>query len=67
MHMWMTFAIIFVAIVLFVSEWIELELVSLGVIAALLLLFQLMPCLVLMVANCSVQIFCCRAFPTLLC
>ena len=43
MHMWITFAIIGVAVFLFVSEWIELELVSLGVIAALLLLFQLMP------------------------
>ena len=43
MHMWMTFAIIGVAVFLFVSEWIELELVALGVIVALLLSFQLMP------------------------
>ena len=43
MHMWVSFAIIAVAVFLFVSEWIELELVSLGVIAALLLLFQLAP------------------------
>lgn len=45
MHMWLTFAIISVAVFLFVSEWIELELVSLGVIAALLVLFQLAPLL----------------------
>ncbi len=43
MHMWVSFAIIAVAVFLFVSEWIELELVSLGVIAALLLLFQIAP------------------------
>ncbi len=45
MHMWMTFAIIAVTIILFASEWIELELVSLGVIAALLVLFQIAPLL----------------------
>lgn len=45
MQMWMTFAIIAVAIVLFASEWIELELTALGTIAALLLYFQLVPLL----------------------
>ena len=43
MQMWMTFAIIAAAIVLFASDWFELELVSLATIAALLLVFQLMP------------------------
>ncbi len=43
MQMWMTFAIIALAIILFASEWIELELVSLGTIAALLIIFQLFP------------------------
>lgn len=45
MHMWMTFAIIGLAIVLFAGEWIALEVVALGVIAALLLLFNFFPLL----------------------
>lgn len=45
MHMWMTFAIIAAAIIFFASDWVELEVVSLGTIAALLLYFQLSPLL----------------------
>ena len=43
MQMWLTFAVIAAAILLFASDWFELELVSLGTIAALLLLFQIYP------------------------
>ncbi len=43
MQMWLTFAIIAIAIILFATEWFELELVSLGTIVALLLLFHLFP------------------------
>ena len=43
MQMWMTFAIIAMAIILFASDWIELEVVSLGTIAALLFYFQFAP------------------------
>ena len=45
MQMWMTFAIIALAIVLFASDWIELEVVALATIAALLIFFQLKPVL----------------------
>ncbi len=45
MHMWMTFAIIGVAIALFASEWLALELVALSVIASLLLFFNFYPLL----------------------
>ncbi len=45
MHMWMTFAIIAVAIAMFAGEWLALELVALGVIAALLLFFNFVPLL----------------------
>ncbi len=45
MQMWMTFAIIATAIVLFASDWIELEVVSLVTISALLIYFQLVPVL----------------------
>ncbi|MCF6322509.1 MAG: SLC13 family permease [Rhizobiaceae bacterium] len=41
----MTFAIIAIAIVLFASDWLELELVSLGTIVAFLLLFHFLPLL----------------------
>lgn len=45
MQMWLTFAIIAAAIILFAWDWLELELVSLGTIAALLMLFQIYPLL----------------------
>ncbi len=45
MQMWMTFTIIALAIILFASDWIELEVVSLATIASLLFYFQLMPVL----------------------
>ena len=45
MQMWMTFAIIALAIILFASDWLELEIVSLATIASLLVYFQLMPVL----------------------
>ena len=45
MHMWMTFAIIAIAIAMFAGEWLALELVALGVIAALLLYFNFQPLL----------------------
>ncbi len=43
MHMWLTFAIIAITIFLFASEWIEMELTALGVIVALLILFEVIP------------------------
>ena len=43
MHMWMTFAIIAVAIIMFATERVALEVTSLGVIAALLILFRFFP------------------------
>lgn len=43
MQMWVTFAVIGTAIVLFAVEWVSLELVALGVIAALMLLFHFFP------------------------
>ena len=45
MHMWMTFAIIGIAVAMFAGEWLALELVALGVIAALLLFFNFLPLL----------------------
>ncbi len=45
MHMWMTFAIICIAIAMFAGEWLAIELVALGVIAALLLFFNFVPLL----------------------
>lgn len=45
MHMWITFAIIGVAIAMFVGEWIALELVALSVIASLLVFFEFFPLL----------------------
>jgi len=45
MHMWMTFAIIAIAIAMFAGEWLALEIVALGVIAALLLYFNFQPLL----------------------
>ncbi|MGI9463368.1 MAG: SLC13 family permease [Aestuariivirgaceae bacterium] len=43
MQMWATFAVVGVAIALFATELAALELVALGVIAALLVLFQIAP------------------------
>lgn len=43
MHMWVTFAVILAAIVLFATEWVALEVTALGVVIALLLLFRLFP------------------------
>ena len=43
MHMWATFGIISVAIVFFATEFAALEVIALGVIVALLLLFQFSP------------------------
>lgn len=43
MLMWLTFAIIAGAVILFATEWVRLEITSLGVIAALLLVFYLFP------------------------
>lgn len=43
MHMWATFAIICVAIVLFATEFAALEIIALGVVVALLVLFQISP------------------------
>lgn len=43
MQMWATFGIITVAIVLFATEFAALEVIALGVIVALLLLFQFSP------------------------
>ncbi len=43
MQMWLTFAVIAAAITLFATEWIALEITALGVVVALLLLFQLFP------------------------
>lgn len=45
MHMWITFAIIFVAVAMFAADWIALEIVALGVIAAFLIFFDFMPLL----------------------
>jgi di/tricarboxylate transporter len=41
--MWATFAIVLVAIVFFVGEWVSLEIVSLAIMAGLLLLFHFFP------------------------
>lgn len=43
MQMWLTFAVIAAAVVLFVSEWIALEITALGVVVGLLLLFHFFP------------------------
>ncbi|PLX35012.1 MAG: SLC13 family permease [Hyphomicrobiales bacterium] len=43
MLMWLTFAIILGAVILFATEWVRLEITSLGVITALLLVFHLFP------------------------
>ncbi len=43
MHVWMTFAVILVAIVLFAIDRIPIELSSIAVVAVLLLLFHLFP------------------------
>lgn len=43
MLMWLTFAIILGAVVLFATEWVRLEITSLGIIAALLMVFHLFP------------------------
>jgi len=45
MHMWMTFAIICIAIAMFAGEWLAIELVALAVIASLLLFFNFYPLL----------------------
>jgi di/tricarboxylate transporter len=43
MQMWATFAVIGAAIVLFALEWVAVEIIALGVIIALLLLFYVFP------------------------
>jgi di/tricarboxylate transporter len=43
MQMWATFAVIGAAIVLFALEWVAVEIIALGVIIALLLLFYFFP------------------------
>lgn len=43
MQMWLTFAIIIVAVVFFIGEWVALELVALAVITALLVVFHFAP------------------------
>jgi len=43
MQMWLTFAVIAAAIILFATEWIALEVTALGVVGAFLLLFHLYP------------------------
>ena len=43
MQMWLTFAVIAVAMVLFATEWIALEVTALAVVVAFLLLFHLYP------------------------
>ena len=42
-HMWLTFAIIAGAITLYASEKLTVELISLGTIALLLLIFEVLP------------------------
>ena len=41
--MWLTFGIIALALVLYMQERLALELTSLGVICALIVLFQILP------------------------
>jgi len=42
-HMWITLALTTGVVVLYVTEWVSLEMTSLGTLAVLLLLFQLFP------------------------
>jgi len=42
-HMWVTFAVILIAVVAYVSEKVPLEITAVGVVVAFLLLFQLFP------------------------
>jgi len=42
-HMWLTFAVIICAILLYASERLPMEIISLGVLVSLLLLFYLIP------------------------
>ena len=43
LQMWLTFAVIATAIILYIVEWVELEVTALATVAALLLIFQLFP------------------------
>ncbi|KJS39106.1 MAG: potassium transporter TrkA [Rhodospirillaceae bacterium BRH_c57] len=43
MQMWITLGLTAAVVVLYVTEWVSLELTSLGLIAALMVLFHLMP------------------------
>lgn len=43
LQMWITLALTGVVVVLYVTEWVSLELTSLGLIAALMVLFHVMP------------------------
>lgn len=42
-HMWLTFAVIIGAIFLYASEWFSVEIISLGALVTLLLIFYLVP------------------------